>query len=126
MAKFLEFSKSGEIAIDLEGEGRKRLHNGKSASSPAPALSPRIWGRIQDHLGLPDHARGDFEKIVARHFETTAAQDCKENWHPQHATTLAGYLADGFNRHGMVMASKRGIKTMRPRNALSPTRCWRR
>ena len=70
-------------------------------------------------MGLPDHARGDFEKIVARHLEATAARERIEaNWDPQQAAALAGYFADGFNRHGVVMARKRGIKAMRARNAL--------
>ena len=60
------------------------VHDGEWASSPATALSPRIWARIQDHLGLPDHARGDFENMVAGHFEATAARErVKMKWDPQ-------------------------------------------
>src|SRR5215470_10124669 len=39
-------------------------------------------------------------------------------WDPQQAAILARYFADCFNRHGMVMARKRGLKTMRPRDTL--------
>jgi hypothetical protein len=42
------------------------LYDGKSAASPTTTrlLSPAKWASIKSLLGLPDHARDDFEKVV--------------------------------------------------------------
>jgi hypothetical protein len=49
--------------------------NARRRSLANRQLSDRQWAKIQEHLRLPDHARDDFEKIVARHLKGIAARE---------------------------------------------------
>jgi hypothetical protein len=99
------------------------LLDGKRASSLTAnrQLSDRQWAKIQEHLRLPDHARDDFEKIVARHLKGIAARERECERAPginsPESIAVAAYFADHLPQAGMVVARKRGIKSIYPHGA---------
>jgi hypothetical protein len=97
------------------------LSDGKSAQAPTTTrqLSARQWAQIRECLGLPEHARDDFELIVAQHFKGTAARERQRpDWNSEESKAAAAHYADGLAQRDIVMARNRGIKTMWPRDAL--------
>jgi hypothetical protein len=96
------------------------LYDGKLASSLTTnrPLSNRQWVLIKGHLGLPDHARDDFEKLISRYFQATAAREqLQANWDPQVTNEFQQFMAASLNDRGIVIARNRGMRALWPSDA---------
>jgi hypothetical protein len=96
------------------------LFDGKRASSLTTnrQLSDPQWAKIQEHLGLPDHARDDFEKIVAKHLKATEWRERIKAWPTEDLDAAEQLWSDALARKGVVMARNRGVQNVMPQDDL--------